>query len=1100
MAYEKADKTSSGPWKRIFTVMTGAMISIGGANAVNAQTAIQEQLSPPGVVELVLNKNLKSELARGFYGVKREEYAREWKKEFKKENIFWVLSSKGLAIDREGNVIGTFRSPWSHLRRPFLNPETYELIGYEDFSGIYNLKNELIGKTKIMTYNVLIDSTVDKSPYRIIRNKDDKVIGKREEHKDKIVDMNGNTIAIFYNTTDIKNKYYDKFFYMVIGVGYGHYTGYAFLNTANFKPEITDELLQRDFIRNLEKSLLKHNEEYNILSGIQEMCAKENGKQKALKLISAFSNNFLFVLMTRTISNPYCTEANYIVADEIKRRGGKVKASFRNFVMDQIGPEKQSLQIAYILLLKSGWNIDGLLRKDIDFLRKTKNQSAVENIMAAFSYIIALPELSEANREKLIDVMLDIIEKPDNFNFWDSDMSMNIKNKIIQSAINVFYGEIKLNSKVSNRLIDIINKNDYMGNILGLALARNIDRLEEGSVLYNLAKKIALKFLPESPSSDEIMEDGLINVVSLTGHDSQYDEFLIYNNKFKAYGLKPNENAPKTNHDGMKQVSYKDVVKGKVTMWLKNIETKDALQLKKVFYEMLEDENVDYVLVGAHSTDLISIINRIVQDKREGSLIIKGKKIIQFEGCNSAINCSDNIAKFSDNQYHFIGTLQLTSIADGPDIMLSTVNGIRNSETWEEIEEGWSELELDVPDNHISSGNMGIIKYINFELGNTSAEEDLITYNDMRARPDIREPARSLFSVINYWSSRFEANARFLNPFRNIKILPYNGDGFRYNGWARDNRNTGKFILNVAIRKADEDDEYEVMVETNVAYSLCNEKAVKMMGMFELYNYLAEQYIVVKEGDVSVAKEKEMSVRGILTPENKTQAFLKAFEVLARELPDISRFTGREENLQELKVLFEEFKQHYNLPQDITFDMAYKAYWSKEMAGRVRTDETDNALKQVRKIMSVSGDTVIGMNSIPNHNSIIMAQYANSDITPEAARLINKMLDFQDRFKAATKLKSKRSYKEQIVELRRRIMMEFENAALYADDIRRIDKIVEEENKLRSAWKAVNSGMLPPGMIRRLSPNDLILMPIDMSPNNRWLTINTPARGIREGL
>ena len=503
---------------------------------------------------------------------------------------------------------------------------------------------------------------------------------------------------------------------------------------------------------------------------------------------------------------------------------------------------------------------------------------------------------------------------------------------------------------------------------LSLTLIANMDKFERGSSLYNIAEESSEKYLPKFPLNKEILSDGQINVIVITGQDPDYNFFRQYNNFF-SHDLKQDKTVPGVTPDGLKQAFYSTKLEqrngGMIKTTVRNIKAEDVLQLKKAFYKAIEDEGVDYILIGAHSTDLMKISETMLRDKKEGKVKAKGNKIIHFQGCNSAMHCSDRIAKFSDNRYQFIGTIYLTSVADGVPVALSAIKGIAKSESWKEIEEGWNGLNLDVKKNHISSGNPKMVKYIDFDGDGVPFErdrdgytimqrEEIATYNDMRPRPDISEPRQGLFSVIGYLTSRFEANIRFLRPFRNLKVPSY-GE-FSYKGWESDYSDTEKFILSVDVSESDDETDgtkYEVTIEANVNYSLCNELALKMMAMYELHNYLSERYEPARENGVSIVNELD-SPRG-LSYEDKTYAFIKAFEVLARELPNISRFTGEEENLTEIKALFEEFKLHYDIPDEITFDIAYKAYWSKEIAGTTRTDDTDEALDIVKEAFMFLG-------------------------------------------------------------------------------------------------------------------------------------------------
>ncbi|UCD15760.1 MAG: HEAT repeat domain-containing protein, partial [Candidatus Omnitrophota bacterium] len=484
---------------------------------------------------------------------------------------------------------------------------------------------------------------------------------------------------------------------------------------------------------------------------------------------------------------------------------------------------------------------------------------------------------------------------------------------------------------------------DYIPHIDGLRAENLVERIKA------LDKEISPrpKYLPV----DEILEDDMIKIRMYFLNHKFFDQWK---------GQYLGQNFHIEYIDGREYfvfISEDTDVTGRLVTT--RIEVPNPQEWYNVF-EAVIDPTVDIIAYFGHSCAGF----QLEESLKDAPLEMVGTKIIFMDSCHSF--------KYYYGQLHNLykqaiiaGTTEMTKGTIGTVFLEALKKGILAGESIASIKSNFIDWAYktkhrrhpsDKPEYYLITheGEIDVNKYADDDGDSIPNIDDPrydlvgrvnpVIYKDITFRYALAEPVRSLINVVNYMEARFSVNS-FLKHFK-IRLPTESNEGFTVKGWFRHIEDLLEAVRIIRQYDWNTNEEY-FTIEINTGYQFCYDTGLKLLAMYEAYRYFADNYeIKTIDGKEEVVYK---TVYDELTPEQNLWAFIKGFEVLALEFYAM----GGEEKQQELEALFNQFKEKYNLPQELTFDLANKAYWAKEIAGTEWAEDTDSALMQIKKLFGV---------------------------------------------------------------------------------------------------------------------------------------------------
>ncbi len=602
-----------------------------------------------------------------------------------------------------------------------------------------------------------------------------------------------------------------------------------------------------------------------------------------------------------------------------------------------------------------------ILNMTIVRIKSIEDRETCVNLIDNFSYVLGSKDIPAQVKTAILDLFFELFEWPETFAFWSSEKySLEVKTRFRESA---GYGLVKtlsegqIDGDITSHFLELVHRKDELGKFLSSILIANRDNIENELISKEIDQLI-FETLPQSLDYERIYRDGKVTI------RIYFLSKLFYTDWERWFKEDFEEQSVRLNGKEFvrftKPATLKDGRKITINIDIPPVSDTEA-DFKGGVFEAMEARDTDMIIYTGHTGGGAYLALSLAMAPR-GEFAINSQVAMLLQDCGSLPNYEAKINTLYPNALTIV-TQSTTWEPDRPRVFKEILDGMLNLETGPGIKERLKKLETERPENiyenyvffhepiklaYRDSDKDGITNDRD-GVYNLGVSREVITYDDFEFRFTAEEPRQSLTELLFYLNYRFSPNP-FLKYFQDIRVPEESADGFRLKGWFRHKEDKPD-LFKLPLREFPS--EYNTNlntfeIEVNVGYSQTSLRALKMMAMYELYDYFARHYKIKEIRRVKQAIKRSEPLKE-MTPEQHFWAFIKAVEVLSLELHAV----GGEEKREALLLLYDKFIERYNLPREIDFDTADKAYWAKEIAGTVRTKETDEALEKVKMTFGV---------------------------------------------------------------------------------------------------------------------------------------------------
>jgi len=582
-------------------------------------------------------------------------------------------------------------------------------------------------------------------------------------------------------------------------------------------------------------------------------------------------------------------------------------------------------------------------------------------------------------------------------------MGFNLKNKFREGAGQTLINWLtagKLNNKQTATIFEFARRKDELGRFLSYSLILNESKVKDENLKKNI-QDLKKNVFPESFDYDHFYEDGKLVFRLYFLSNEFYDS--------ETRGVDPAKNQIGTWKHWLTQnfgEGEKITLLDKEYTRFKKVEKlKDGRQITvyiDVSYVAERDTDFKgrtFELIGHPETDFVGYFGHTgggvnlalsFETAPTDEFAVSNPVGVILSDCSSGPTYENKLYQLYPNAQTIV-TKQTTHEPDSPRIFNEMYQGMLNLETHRKLNkrlEKFDWKEERVSKSYTFPDDSEKLSWRDSDRDGLSDSDDpvynfidrdkTVTFDDFEFRQTSEDPKQSLFELTNYLKYRFGPNS-FLKYFTDISFPQESEDGFNIKGWYRSL--IGKDLLKINEKSTESGvDIPSFEIKFNVGYSHTSLRPLKMATIYELVDYFTRNYEV--KGDKPIKRDSPLKK---MTPAQNFWAFIKAVEVLSLEL----HAAGGEEKRSHLESIYNKFVEKYNLPKEINFDIADKAYWSKPIAGTIRTSETDEALEKVQKAFGVDG--ALKLVSFNQHiiDPVNNTEFWIADVSSENSNIVN---------------------------------------------------------------------------------------------------------------
>ncbi|NQU18065.1 MAG: hypothetical protein HQ564_08375 [Candidatus Saganbacteria bacterium] len=635
----------------------------------------------------------------------------------------------------------------------------------------------------------------------------------------------------------------------------------------------------------------------------------------------------------KTLSGYIVSQRPFVLKKQAVDAGGKIGVVRLLYInLKKTSCQKTKDYIIAVLISNkdfnylSFWNEQDVFRRALKLLKSSKDADNIEKCVKGLTKALSRRTYGRQLFE-ISGAFLDILEKPKQF----AAITAKHREAIGYALVKKYHS---FDDATKRRMIGLVGKKNELSRFLATLL---LPKVKDAKILKQL-KQVVPQVEKSHPPYKSIYRRGK-NEINFRLY---FLSDTFYSKKWKRW-LKKEKFSRKVVNGS--HLYSKMVGRRRVNLWA----TTPGLSKKgiNIFESMNDGSKTDFVAYFGHAgggAELSLSMKQAVENKKSETTIL-------VSACSSFPHYAPRIFSLYPKA-HFIGSVGSSWEPDNPRLFSAIFKGILAKRSWKSIKSplhlygGWK-------DNYIFPHEKEQLAYRDSDgdgipnrsdpVYNLTRNERPTLYNDFNYRATSVEPAQNLGETISYLHARFHPNS-FLKHFRDIRVPTTSADSFRNKGWFRHRQDKQNLIKEPRLRQGENGSTY-FDIEINAGYQFCNARALKMMAVYELYRYFAKSYDLKGRDKSNLKPIRNWDFRS-LTSQQKFWAYIKAVEVWALELHS----TGGQSKKNELKELHKKFLEKYKLPKTLTFDLSYKAYWAKEIAGTEVTAETDAALKKVKEI------------------------------------------------------------------------------------------------------------------------------------------------------
>jgi len=579
----------------------------------------------------------------------------------------------------------------------------------------------------------------------------------------------------------------------------------------------------------------------------------------------------------------------------------------------------------------------------LNAIRTSRDITVINNISSVMSAIIT-SRISTGMKKDIIDTFIAVLEKPDLLAFFDSEISMEAKNRLKEAA-----GFALVNAAKDDSLPQM--QRDLIARKL-LAIAKMDEYGELGRFIVSILIKVAGSVSPEITRETNSLIDRILPATP--PYDSWFKRkkdltvkiYFQEQCKFdlwrERYLNERNGFRASINNKGY--TILKKEKNGTTITIIIPIPAARKEDFKAEVFESMADPDIDWIVYNGHSGMGAELAISYQRAPKAADVILKNPKLIQIASCTSAPNYLGKTKNLYPSS-QFIGTTDSADSRDGCTIFAATLEGIIARKSWKEIKVDMDSRKHYKPGNYILPHQPELLSFLDSdgdgiidkddEIYNLGANANVVSIDTFEFRSTLAEPPAGKLnqvimdvSVSYYWND-------FLRYFKDIIRYPEQGE-FRNKGWFRHREDKADFL------KVHESRNGEGMVfdvEVNAGYFHCSITTLKIMMIYELNRYFAENYGVVN------GKIKNKMQPTSTTLEEKLRGFLLSVEVLEK----IYAVTSDPEEKRRIEELYMQFLEKYGFSRDIPFALVLDALTADN--GPDATPTSMASMERLRKLI-----------------------------------------------------------------------------------------------------------------------------------------------------
>ncbi|MBU1151404.1 hypothetical protein KJ632_01085, partial [Patescibacteria group bacterium] len=407
---------------------------------------------------------------------------------------------------------------------------------------------------------------------------------------------------------------------------------------------------------------------------------------------------------------------------------------------------------------------------------------------------------------------------------------------------------------------------------------------------------------------------------------------------------------------------------------------------EKVF-EKMSDPTVGYIQYVGHAGGRNQLSNAIEDARKKyGNKIISQPKIFVGQACWSFKNYAPSIKRIFPYS-HYIGTKEISNVVEGQNLFEDILNGVLEEKSWAEIYKkmkkrphpfektkdgkvkNWKIEEYTkglVASNYVMPDSIENLQTLDSDGDGIPDSRDrqynliasTVNYEES-CNPSmpgaIEQPQQSLNDQINYVNQYLEKLFKYTSsdvvPFVSVDLYEDSNPAYDIYGWyegsddAKQNlvKINSTYVENIEDLRTDSyKEQLQLKISFNHRYMKASPKALTMMAMKEIYEYL------YKNIDLEKMNEENEKADGnkdkIIYKDQKELNTEDKEKIFYLSMVDIMRGFHMPQNKDKKDVyenLFLTFKEKYKIPEELTFDMAFQFVWSKKYAGNKETWHED---------------------------------------------------------------------------------------------------------------------------------------------------------------